>query len=458
MASLNKKPVVKFTHEGGKAKHINAALELERTVMACMLWERSFYESGESIVDRIQQLVAKVAPKKVAELAIKARYDMKLRHVPLLLVSIMVKLPAYRPYVSDTLFQIINRPDEMAEFLAMYWKDGKCPVANSVKRGLASCFLKFNEYQFSKWNRPNAIKLRDVMFICHPKPVNKKQEDMFKRIADDTLEVPDTWEVALSSGADKQKTWTRLLEEKKLGGMALIRNLRNMENVGVDKQLVKKSITEIKSNFILPFRYIAAAKYAPKFEPELEYAMFNSLVTHDKLKGNTVLLIDVSGSMWQSLSSKSDMLRIDTACGLAMLLREICEDIDIYTFSLELKSVAPRRGFALRDAIINSQDHSGTYLGHAVKNIYAKKGSSDRFSGYYRGHLTFKGQGLSPERLIVITDEQSADKVPNPKGKGYMMNVASYQNGVGYGAWTHIDGFSESCVKWLQAMENCAFL
>jgi len=458
MASLNKKPATKFTHEGAKAKHINAALELERSVMACMLWERTFYESGENIVDRIQKLVPKVAPTKVAELAIKARYDMKLRHVPLLLVSIMVKLPAYRPYVADTLFKIINRPDEMAEFLAMYWKDGKCPVANSVKKGLAACFLKFNEYQFAKWNRPNAIKLRDVMFICHPKPTNKEQEELFKKIADDTLATPDTWEVALSSGANKRSTWTRLLNDNKLGGLALLRNLRNMENAGVDRQIIRKGITNIKSNFILPFRYIAAAKHAVRFEPELEYAMFNSIATHDVLKGHTVLLVDVSGSMWQELSNKSDLKRIDAACGLAMLLREVCENIDIYTFSLKLVNIAPRRGFALKDAIINSQDNSGTYLGHAVKNIYAKKGSNDRFAGHYRGHLTFKGQGLQPDRLIVITDEQSADKVPNPKSKGYMMNVASYKNGVGYGAWTHIDGFSEACVKWLQAMENCAFL
>ena len=38
------------------------------------------------------------------------------------------------------------------------------------------------------------------------------------------------------------------------------------------------------------------------------------------------------------------------------------------------------------------------------------------------------------DRLIVITDEQSHDSVPAPRGKGYVINVASNRNGVGYGA------------------------
>ena len=45
-------------------------------------------------------------------------------------------------------------------------------------------------------------------------------------------------------------------------------------------------------------------------------------------------------------------------------------------------------------------------------------------------------------RLIVITDEQSHDPVPDPAAKhAYLINVASYRNGVGYGRWTHIDGW-----------------
>ena len=49
-------------------------------------------------------------------------------------------------------------------------------------------------------------------------------------------------------------------------------------------------------------------------------------------------------------------------------------------------------------------------------------------------------------RLIVFTDEQSHDKVPAPKGRGYIVHVASYQHGVDHGAWTRVDGFSEAVI------------
>ena len=51
---------------------------------------------------------------------------------------------------------------------------------------------------------------------------------MWKRLIAGELAVPDTWEVALSSGANKREAWERLLREQKLGALALLRNLRNM--------------------------------------------------------------------------------------------------------------------------------------------------------------------------------------------------------------------------------------
>jgi hypothetical protein len=58
------------------------------------------------------------------------------------------------------------------------------------------------------------------------------------------------------------------------------------------------------------------------------------------------------------------------------------------------------------------------------------------------------------DRLIVITDEQSHDDIPEPVGKGYMINIASAQNGVGYGKWNHIDGFSEAALDYIIESEK----
>ena len=99
--------------------------------------------------------------------------------------------------------------------------------------------------------------------------------------------------------------------------------------------------------------------------------------------------------MFQQLSAQSDMTRAEAACGLAILAREVCDEVEIFTFSQNVVKVPPRRGFALRDAVITSQPHGSTFLGKAVSEI-------DR-----------KG-----DRLIAFTDEQSHDTVTDPKARG----------------------------------------
>ncbi|HLW52454.1 MAG TPA: TROVE domain-containing protein [Candidatus Angelobacter sp.] len=434
MARMNLFPWMKTgterTHEGAPARHISHELQLRRSVLACMLWEDQFYEDGVAIAGRIHELVAKVQAEKVAALAVEAREKMKLRHAPLLLVREMARLATHRHLVAETLMRVIQRADELSEFVALYWSDGKQPLSAQVKKGLAAAFTKFDEYALAKYHRAAPVKLRDVLFLCHAHPVDDAQGELWKRLVEGKLATPDTWEVALSSGAEKRQAWERLLAENKLGALALLRNLRNMAEAQVDEQAVRDGLARMKTERVLPFRFIAAARYAPKWETELEHAMFRSLEGAPRLPGKTVLLVDVSGSMDAQLSRRSEMRRNDAGYGLAVLLREIAEKVSIYSFSDQLVEVPSRRGFALRDAINASQRHNGTYLGKALNGITE-----------------------TYDRLIVITDEQSHDPVPNPRARGYMINVASYQNGVGYGKWTHIDGWSDSVIEYIRSAE-----
>ena len=438
MSKLNKFLRV-FTHEGGKAKAFAPEAELKRTLMNCLLWEDQFYEDGVAIADRVKALVPLVAPERVAALAISAREEMKLRHAPLLLLREMARHEKHRVLVADTLDRVIQRPDEMTELLAIYWADAlgpmqqrkRQPVSAQIKKGLARALTKFDAYQLAKYDRDGAVRIRDVLFLVHAKPKDAAQETVWKQLVDGVLSAPDTWEVALSGGGDKRATFERLIAEKKLGGLALLRNLRLMQKAEVPREVIAGALVEMRVDRILPYRFITAARYAPDFEPELEAAMLKSIKGYARLAGRTRLLIDVSGSMDAALSAQSEMTRLEAACGLAILAREVCDEAEIFTFSNEVKKVAPRRGFALRDAIVASQPHGGTFLGKAVTEV-------DR-----------KG-----DRLIVFTDEQSHDATPAPKGLGYIVNVASYQHGVGSGAWRRVDGFSEAVIAWIAASEE----
>src|SRR5690348_15762391 len=111
------------THEGAPARTISPELQLRRSVLACLLWENQFYEDGIEIAGRIAELVPKVEAGKVAALAVEAREQMKLRHAPLLLVREMARITTHRGLVAETLERVIQRADELAEFVAIYWKD-----------------------------------------------------------------------------------------------------------------------------------------------------------------------------------------------------------------------------------------------------------------------------------------------------------------------------------------------
>jgi len=430
------------THERAPARHISPELQLRRSVLACLLWEKQFYEDGVEIAGRIAQVVPKVAAEKVAALAVEAREQMKLRHAPLLLVREMARHRTHRGLVADTLAQVIQRADELSEFVAIYWKDGRIPLSGQVKKGLAAAFPKFDEYALAKYDRGGPVKLRDVLFLCHAKPRDAAQAGLWKKLIWGRLNPPDTWEVALSSGADKREAWQRLLAENKLGALALLRNLRNMREAGVEEELVLSALRSMSTARVLPFRFLAAARYASQWEETLEQAMLKCVAGQEKLAGKTIVLVDISGSMTAPLSRRSEMQRTDAAYGLAVLLREIGEKVSVFSFSDDLVEVPARRGFALRDAIDASQHHNSTQLGKAVESL---------------------NQNEKYDRLIVISDEQTHDSVPGPRqwsgghprpSNGYVINVASYKNGVGYGKWTHIDGWSESVVEYIRTLEQ----
>lgn len=421
------------THEGGSAIAVSPIKELRRTLMACMLFENGFYENGEDQATRMAGLIKRCSFEEAAQATIDAREKFKLRHAPLFVVRELLRTHTGRK-VGDLIARVIQRPDELGELLALYWKDkADAPLTSQLKIGLARALKKFNAYSLAKWDKDGAVKLRDVLFLSHAKPRDEPQALLFKQLAEKKLEIPDTWEVSLSGGADKKETFTRLLAEKKLGALALLRNLRNMIEAGVPEDVIRVGLAEMKTERVLPFRFITAARYAPQLEDALEQAMFKCLEELPKLSGKTALLIDHSGSMNAPVSAKSEVLRSDSANGLGMILRECAERVRIFTFSTETAEVPPRRGFALAQACNESMQWGGTSLGQAVTFVYRKFPEC--------------------ERLIVLTDEQSMDRPQHPQGRGYIINVAGNQHGIAYGPWVSIDGWSEAVLDYIREFE-----
>lgn len=457
MSSLNKKSnvVQELTHGGTPSPRITPEMMLRRSVLSCFLWEKEFYEDGVEIAKRIVDTADRCDPDFVGRLAVQARTVYGLRHVPLLLLVSLAARPERVPGLKDFVYSTINRADEITELLAMYWKDTKGkrkPIDHQFMKGIGKSFSKFDEYQFGKYNRDGPVKLRDAIRMCHAKPSNQEQAALYTKIAKNLLSIPDTWEVALSAGKDKKETFERLIKNGDMPYMALLRNLRNMVEAGCDESLVNKTITDRKgSRYVLPFRFLMAAKHAPRFEEAIDKAFLAHCDIQDKLPGKTIVIVDLSGSMGAQLSKKADSTRMDAAIALGVIAREMCENPRVYGTAgsdrkrIHATKIIPNRhGMALVDGfkgLIGELGGGGIFTKQTLDYVQKEEGKADR--------------------IIMITDEQdtSGDRATlsvKPFGTyNYMINVASTRNGIGYhGNWTHLDGFSEALLKFIPYFEG----
>ena len=435
------------------AKQSNTAL-LRRAVLANLLWEDVAYMDGMKVAEEIQRLIPLCPAIDVYNIALEARTMQKLRHTPLFIAVEMCKYPEHKMFVQDLLPQIITRADMLTDFLAIYWKDGKKPIANQAKKGLAKAFHNFNEYKFAKYDRDAAIKLRDVMFLCRPKPENQYEQDLFKKVADRTLATPETWEVLLSTGKDKKESWTKLITEGKIGGLAMLRNIANMRRANVDKKVINEGLEKLKSSMLMPLDFLKAFRMNPEFGRQIEDAMINSYANLPKLKGKTLFIVDVSGSMGARMSEKSDFSRYDAACAMAMLAANQCEDYEIvctagndYTHTGAHRHIPyPQKGFGIFEQIREANRNIG-YGGIFTRQCLEWCNNK------------FKGQKF--DRIIVFSDSQDCDfperRIPKPFGTyNYICDVSAHTKGVNYkGTWdAEISGFSEHFITFIAAMEG----
>lgn len=362
-------------YEGAKAYAMTPELELYTAVVTASLSE-SFYETQDERTRRIAELIGKVPAEFVARLAVYARTAMHLRSIPLLLLVELAKIHNGDDLVARSVEKTILRADEITELLTCYqWRNpsddprkklGK--LSRQIQNGLQRAFNRFDEYQFAKYDRDNReVKLRDALFLVHPKAKDAAQQAIFDKIASRQLDIPYTWETELSAlgqqqfATDEQRQeafrekWEELINSGKLGYMALMRNLRNMLQADVslaEMQRVASRLSDaeqVAKAKQLPFRYLAAYRELEMVNTTHTIALMNVLeaavrYSASNIEGfdeNTRVLLacDVSGSMGSFISQKSTVRNYDIGILLAMLLRNRCKQVVAGIFGDEWKVI-----------------------------------------------------------------------------------------------------------------------
>ena len=361
--SMLKEMKTEKNFEGAKAYAMTPELELYTAVVTASLSD-SFYEKQDERTERIADLIGKVSPEFVARLAVYTRTEMHLRSIPMLLLVELAKVHNGDNLVARAVENTVLRADEIMELLMCYqWRNpsgderkklGK--LSRQIQNGLQRSFNRFDEYQFAKYDRDNLeVKLRDALFLVHPKAKDENQQQLFDKIVNKQLETPYTWETELSALGQKKfeseelkqkairEKWEELINSDKLGYMALLRNLRNILQADVsllEMQKVANRLSDAKQvakSKQLPFRYLAAYREIENVNSPLSAMIMNALESAVKssaqnIEGfdeNTRVLLasDVSGSMGSPISQRSTVRHYDIGLLLSMLFRSRCKQV-----------------------------------------------------------------------------------------------------------------------------------
>lgn len=358
---LKARPDATLNHEGALAFKLDPLTELYLKAASTLVGEPKFYtsakESDNELLGVIEK-VAKIDPEFILQLAVYCREELHMRSVPMMLiaefannVNCVGKIPFARRYVS----RCIQRADELTELVAYQLSRNsvvprsKTKLPMMIRFGIKEAFPRFDAYQLAKYdNKRKAVKMRDSMFLTHPNPTygGPGQSEVFGKLADKTLESPETWEVMRSTG---KMTWHDVINEifHKNGRvnnyMAILRNIRNcLQSKDVteeDIRLLCKMISDknaVLHSKQLPFRFFAAYRElhytsSGSFTPAgalmvtelmdaIETAAAYSVENFPKLSGSSTLIAcDVSGSMEKEISKNSSIQRFDIGVMLGMI-------------------------------------------------------------------------------------------------------------------------------------------
>ncbi|HHG83877.1 MAG TPA: TROVE domain-containing protein [Bacteroidetes bacterium] len=477
-------------HEGEKSWTLCPELELYTAVVTTSL-DKKFYESAKERVTRIRTLVSQCDATFVAKLAVYAREKMYLRSIPLVLVVELAKVHQGDSLVSKLVNRVVKRADEITELLAYYQAANERQgvkklggMSKQLQKGLALAFNKFDEYQFAKYNRATEVKLRDALFLIHPRPKDVDQQALFDKIASDSLAVPETWEVKMTqfgqanyASAAKKKAartaeWEAMIESGKMGYMAMLRNLRNFLEADIsDAHLMRVTdrlgdAAQVAQAKQLPFRFLSAFRelkhtasmQTPLVLEALEVAIQASVANLKGFDRNTKVLVaaDVSGSMYVPVSAKSKIQMYDIGLLMGMLLQHKCARVITSIFGSDFKVKNLPRTNILQNT-------------HSLQSMCGEVGYGT--NGYKVINYLIK-QKMKLDKVMIFTDMQlwssegkenhlskswAAYKKIAPQARLYIFDLAGYGQtpiDVKQSDVSLIAGWSEKVFEILEAIEN----
>lgn len=334
------------------------------------------------------------------------------------------------------------------------------PLAAPLKKALATKLTQLSSYDLIKGNTPvNSFKLIDVIKLTHPKPISKEQEVLFKQILENDTPSLDNWETVISGCKtliEKQMQWERLLLDKKLNNLSLLRNLNNMVSNQVNKVLVVQAILNIDLNKVNLFQLLnATLNVKEKYVLEAIQELINTK-TEVSLKGNNLIILDTSGSMEFNIDSNgiNPRTRLTIATMLAYFLGRLSEQHTlVFTAGSDGRNTGAHH-------IYTKDMNSVTYNQFVAdtKQMPSIIGGGGIFT---RQCLEWCKENVDGtfDRTVVISDSEDSDRnnrvsVPFTP-YSYLLDISRNNGNIVFNKnWTaEINGWSENLPKFIQDYE-----
>lgn len=376
-------------------------------------------------MERTVRRVIQEDPDFVSRLAVFARREFNMRSVSHVLAAYLANERAGKPCARRTVSGIVLRGDDVTELLAFYLATFGKPIPNALRKGLNDAFSQFDEDTLSKYKGANKqVRMKDVLLLCHPAPRDEAQADLWKRLIEDRLKSPVTWETQLSRSGNNRQTWEALIDSGKVGYMALLRNLRNILEAqprNIDRVL--ETLTDenaVRHSKQLPFRYLSAYREVMSIAGSrvlsaLETAVRVAVDNLPKLPGQTVIAVDVSGSMLSPLSKHSTVRCSDVGMLLGLIANRICEDSLFYTFDTSIRRYALNKRASILETCMRGPGGGGTDIALPFMHMIRER--------------------LRPDRIIILSDNEC--NRPHWDGKPVQALADEYRRRMDNDLWVH---------------------
>jgi len=442
-----------MTNREGFPAYILSAEEQYVQTLVTNTMGNTFYADQQELLREAEALHCEMAernPQFMAKALVFARNEGYMRLQPLFGLAV---LSVYRPDLFSQIFlQVVRIPSDLSDFLTILSGMGRGQGGRAVKRQVNRFLANVTEYWAIKYNgRGRGYSLGDAIATAHPKPVDRKQQALFRYLrgqeADLSL-IPQVealeylkraktqveqvyWieagrlphEVVTGAIKPTKLVWEQLMEQ--MPTFALLRNLNALDRAGVleDRYCVDRIVDRLTDpralakSRILPFRFAAAYRQVKHWavRDALRAAVEYTFSNLPDLEGRTAIFLDISGSM------DGQYLQIGSIFALALYKKTQGNSL-FWLFDTTVVDAQPSRVDSILSQADRIRARGGTDTGAPVGKLLAERQQVDQ--------------------IIIITDEQQNSGSPfyealakyrakvNRDVKAFVIDIAPYRSGM----------------------------